>query len=1029
MIRTGVLVALALSLTTPALAAERVGVAQLEEILANAKAEQDNALAMRLSSLELTERFSSTRLEHWKSSLPGLHSQRALAGLADRSAFLIPPAQELPSTPTPDVAEQRRIMNLAAAYVSKAIPQLPRFLASRTVTHFEDDAQALRTGSWADTDSLRATRISRTAVLYRDGEEVVEPGLFKVQDSHPQQEASRSADTGLTTWGTFGPILGLVLVDAAENKLEWARWEKNASGNLAVFRYAVPKARSHYEVRYCCVASSFGMESKQFAQMTAYRGEIAVDPANGVIQRLSIEAELEAGDPISRAALVVEYAPVELGGASYICPTRSVSISLAQTLRKTQDSTGRSWTVMGPQQLLLNDVSFSNYHLFRSDSRVLTADEERAQGLAPDATLPRTEPAEMLPAEENLADSAAPKPTDAAAAAATQTAQAQVNDGEGQEITTTKASGLPDVPEQASDEPASGLQPAEATLRVNSKLVDVNVVALDKKGNPITNLKPQDFEVYDNGVKQNISSFMQTSAESAPPEVAPAGQTAASAEFSNHSPQEAQTARAEENTIVLLIDSSNLNFGDFTDARQQMLRFLRTVAPNERVALYMMKYHTYQVLHEASTDHETLATQLAHWKPDGQDVANAQSEEMRNRQQIETVRSPEDHLSVNGNFTMDASTQSEALDPKLREMGSRPGPNSLGILVEVAHHLSAVPGHKNLIWITSDNALADWNKLSYNIDKGSKYIEPVALRAQEALNNAHVTIYPLDASRLEANVVTADIGRRNVELTPTYQRPAALEHEIEGAEATAGQDMNPLIQNRNFGSGGRLVAALEQDIHPIQGVFREVADATGGRTFRRSGNIIGELNAVVADGHATYLVGFSPSQPADGKYHLLTVKMVGHHDATLRFRSGYQYDKEAATLKERFAQTVWQPLDASEIGVSAKLVSDAAGNALRVTVAGSDLILKQKNSVWAGKLDIFLVQRDQEALRAKVSGLTVGLRLKPATYKHAMTQGLTFDQRIESKQLDGSLRVVVVDVTSGRIGSVTVPSAALVATR
>jgi hypothetical protein len=46
-----------------------------------------------------------------------------------------------------------------------------------------------------------------------------------------------------------------------------------------------------------------------------------------------------------------------------------------------------------------------------------------------------------------------------------------------------------------------------------------------------------------------------------------------------------------------------------------------------------------------------------------------------------------------------------------------------------------------------------------------------------------------------------------------------------------------------------------------------------------------------------------------------------------------------------------------------------------------------------------------------------------------MTQGLTFDQRIESKQLDGSLRVVVVDVASGRIGSVTVPSAALVATR
>ena len=1023
MIRTGALLLLALCFNASAYAGERVSVSQLESILAQAGSAQDDAVASRLASLELTERFSTARLQHWESALPGTHSQRALVGLADRSAFLPPPADELSAAAAPDLAEQRRIMSLVASYVGKAIPQLPRFYASRTVTHFEDDPSAARAGSWADTDSLRPVRISRSQVLYRDGEEVVEPGLFKA-NAHTS-EVSKAAEAGLRTWGTFGPILGLVLVDAARNKLEFARWENTASGRAAVFQYAVPKARSHYEVRYCCVASSFGLESKPFSEMSAYHGEIAVDPATGVIQRLSIEAELEKGEPISRAAVVVEYGPVELGGSSYICPTRAVSVSLAQTLRKTQDATGRAWTVMGPEQLLLNDVRFSNYHVFRSDARVLSADEERAAGLAPDATLPQPDPAEMLPAEEELADGAK---SPAVVPAAGSDHAASSPDGDTQEISTAKAVVLPDHPEQAPDPTANAPQTAEATLRVNTRLVDVNVVALDKKGHPITNLKPQDFEVYDNGVKQDVRSFMQTTAESNAPQSV-TGSAPSPSEFSNHAPQDAQVAQSQENSVVLLVDTSNLSFGDYTDARQQMLRFLRTVAPSERVALYAMRYHSYVVLHEATTDHEALAQELAHWKPDGQDIANAQDEEKRNRQQIETVRSPEDHLSVNGNYTMDSATQQEALDPKLRELGSRPGPNALGLLVEVAHHLSAVPGHKNLIWVTSDNALADWNKLSYNIDKGSKYIEPIALRAQEALNNAHVSIYPLDASRLEANVVTADIGRRNVELTPTYQRPPFLERELEGTEEKAGVDTNPLIQNRNFGNGSRLAASLEQDIHAIQGVFREVADATGGRTFRRSGNIIGELNAIVADGHATYLLGFSPSQPADNQYHLLTVKLIGHRDASLRFRSGYQYDKEAATLKERFAQTVWQPVDASEIGVTAKLVSDAEGNALRVTVAGSDLALKQQNSVWAGKLDIFLVQRDPEALRARVSGLTVGLHLKPVTYRRAMTQGLTFDQRIESKQLEGSLRVVVVDVTSGRIGSVTVPSRALVATR
>jgi VWFA-related protein len=1022
-IRTWPVLVLVLGMTLPGAAVERVTVAQLETILANAQSTHDSDLAEQLSTLQLTERLTSPHLARWRASLPGPRSQRALLGLADRSTFLDPPASEIPAIASPDLAEQRRILGLAANYVGKAIPQLPRFYASRTITHFQGLPGAAHDTASAEDDVIHAVRISRATVLYRDGQELVE--------TNPARAGSRSADTGLKTWGAFGPILGLVLVDAAQNKLSWAHWEQTAAGPVAVFRYSVPKDSSHYEVRYCCVASTYGLESSLFKQMSSYHGEIAVDPLTGTIARLTIEAVLAPGDPISRANLMVEYGPVELGGMTYICPTRSVSVSFAQTLRSTQDPSGHSYTIMGPQQTLLNHVDFEQYHLFRAESHVLSGDEERAAGVAPDATLPRTETTDMAPAEEDLADTpAAAKPADASATGAVADAASPQN-GEAPEISTTAANGLPDVPSHSPDQPA-GSQTPGMTLRVNTRLVDVNVVALDKKGHPITNLKPEDFEVYDNGVKQDVRSFMQTTAD-LPPEASippsPAAAVSESPTFSNQL-KEAKSASAAGTSVILLIDGSNLSYTDLVDVRQQMVHFLQALPANERVALYTMKYHGYQVLQEATADHAVLAAQLAKWMPTAQDMANAQDEEQRNRQQIETVHSPEDMLSVNGNFTNDdAQAQTEALDPKLRELGSTPGPNALRILVDVAHHLSAIPGHKSLVWVTSDNALADWNKMSVNIDKGSKYIEPIALRTQEAMNNAHVSVYPLDASLLEANVITADIGRRNVELTPTYQRPLVYEAQLEGPEAQAGQDLNAFDQQRNFGNGSRLQAQMQQDMHPISGVFREVADATGGRTFRRSSDIISELNGVVADGHATYLLGFSPTQPADGKYHLLTVKLVGHRDTSLRFRSGYQYDKEPSTLKERFAQVVWQPVDASEIGVSTKLVTDAAGSALRVTVSSSDLDLKQQDSIWAGKLDIFLVQRDPEALHAKVTGLTVGLRLKSPTYQRALKEGLTFDERLDAKRLTGSLRVVVVDVSSGRIGSVTVPSDALVARR
>jgi VWFA-related protein len=1032
-IRTWVVLSLSLGLALPTLAQTptRVSIAQFEEILAKAQSSSDADFASQLSALQLTERFSSARIARWRPAMPGARSQRALTGLADRSAFLAPPASDAPARSAPDLAEQQRIMGLAATYVGNAIPQLPRFYASRTITHFED---APGTAHELDSsDSLRATRISRSTILYRDGQELVEASSVKVDNK------GRPADQGLKTWGAFGPILGLVLVDAAQNKLSWSRWEQGPAGPLAVFHYAVTKDRSHYEVRYCCVAESYGLQSNMFRQMSSYHGEISVDPASGIIARLTIEAELSADDPISRAATAVEYGPVELGGITYTCPVRSVAISIAKTLRNMQDPSGHSWVVMGPPQMLLNHADFEQYHLFRADSHILSGDEERAAGVTPDATLPHAEPTDLLPAEEDLADMPLVKPSAAPAseptssvAAAPESAPAPSENGEAPEISTTVAKGLPEPAAQPADQ-SSPVQPSSFTLRVNTRLVDVNVVALDKKGHPITGLKQGDFEVYDNGVKQDVRSFMQTGAEvSAEP--APSASTTPAldpAEFSNRIARDPKTAGAEANTTILLIDGSNLSFYDFADARDQMKRFLQALPAGERVALYTMKYHGYQVLRETTTDHETIAAALAKWMPTAQDMANAQDEEQRNRQQIETVHSPEDLLSVNGNSTTDQGTQTEALDAKLRELGSRPVPNALNILVDVAHHLGAMPGHKNLVWVTSDNALADWNKLSFNMDKGSRNIEPIALRAQEAMNKAHVSVYPLDASRLEANVVAADIGRRNVVLTPTYQLPPPVEQEIEGPEMQAGQDVDLRGGERNFGNvgAGHLNAQMQQDLHPVQGVFREVADATGGRVFRRSNNIIGELNSVMDDGHATYLLGFSPSTQADGQYHVLTVKLAGRKDVMLRFRSGYQYDKEPTTLKERFAQSVWDPVDASEIAVSTKIVTDASGSALRVTVAGSDLSLTQQNAIYAGKLDIFLVRRDQETLHAKVTGLTIGLRLKEATYQRALKEGLTFDERLDGKQDNGSLRVVVIDVNTGHMGSVTVPTAALLAQR
>jgi VWFA-related protein len=1027
-----------LMLASHAWAAKRVTVDQLEQILNASRYNTDAEVARHLSDLELTERMSSTRLARWKAALPGGQAQEALVALADASEFLDPPAAEIPATAPPDVTAQRRMLALTVNYVGKTIPLLPNFLATMVTTSFEDTPlQRYVDSPTTPFQPLHPIGNSSVTVSYRHGHEAVDTGAVKYKKPK-----------GLTTWGVFGPILGTVLEDAARSKLAWSHWEQGSSGPLAVFSYSVPKEKSHYSVDFCCIAeqSPEGVANQYpFSQIVAYHGEMAVDPASGTILRLKLEADLKTSDPVARASIVVEYGTVEIGGNTYICPLKSIAFSLAQSSKFVKDmplhtsamgeasvfTPGQTLSlVQGPPQTLLNDVAFEQYHLFRADARVVTGDAELASGTPPpDAA--QTNPASPQSVDSN---SAAAKPAEAAAAQSAAPATPVAGTGTTpvspstpapeQEIAVTEASGVPDAPASPSLP-----QPSGFTLRVASRLVDVGVVAYDKKGHPVKDLKSEDFEIYDNGRKQELRYFSQAAAPApaALPDqpVASSGQpTTFSNRGSSSGDAKAPAEKQESSVTILLLDGSNLAFSDLTYARGQALQFLRSLPANERVGIYAMKRAGFQVLAEETADHALLEEKLSRWMPSAQDLANAQGEEQRNRQQIEVVHSIEDLLNVNGNTSNDSEGQTQALDPQLRDWGSNPGRDAMMILVGVARHLAAIPGHKNLVWVSSDNALADWSNKAVSIEKGDKYIEPNTLRAQEAMNDAHVSVYPLDVSQLEGGMIDASIGRRNVELAPTT--PTQLQQHSLGPEATSGKDIDTTDSGGHDLRPGRLSAQIQQDIRPIQGPIRHLAEATGGRVFRRSGSIAPELNGVIEDGHAAYLLSFTPDLPADNTFHLLTVKLAAKRPGlTLHYRTGYLYAKEPGTLKERFQQAVWLPVDANQVAVTANVASMTAGADVKIVIAAGDLGLAESAGRWTDKLDIFFIQRDDAGLHAQVEGQTLGLRLQSSTYQKLLASGLPCERIISIKPATSSLRILVVDENTGRMGSVTIPASAL----
>jgi len=331
---------------------QSVGVEDVQRLLAEDKVKRDAEVARQLSALVLTERISDARLTSLEQSVPGAQSRWALIALADASVFLNPAAADvLPQAP-PDLNEQRRMSGSTVEYLEKTLPKLPDFYATRTTVRFEDVPSVNRGRAKSQNDSIwRVVGTSKVVVAYRDGKEVVDPREWGKHSPHPEGE-------GLITWGTFGPILSTVILDTAHGKLTWDHWERGSTGTVAVFRYRVPESQSHYSLAF----HDFSTDRVDASHGTGYHGEVAIEPVTGAILRLTVQADLTMDYwPILRGEIMVEYGRVVIGGKIYTCPIKSVSISLEDAV-----FAGTS------QTSLLNDVSFADYHLFRSDSSILT---------------------------------------------------------------------------------------------------------------------------------------------------------------------------------------------------------------------------------------------------------------------------------------------------------------------------------------------------------------------------------------------------------------------------------------------------------------------------------------------------------------------------------------------------------------------------------------------------------------------------------------------------------------------------------
>ena len=246
------------------------------------------------------------------------------------------------------------------------------------------------------------------------------------------------------------------------------------------------------------------------------------------------------------------------------------------------------------------------------------------------------------------------------------------------------------------------LMPAEDPGQSGSRLVDLNVVAVDKHGQPITDLTADDFQISDSGKPQKISFFRRNG------ETTGQGQDPAPSanQFSN------RAADRPPNAIVILFDLMNLGFGARGMAANQLVRNLSSLQSANSLYLYLV----------------TLDGRLfpVHAIPPGGERPE-RPDATPWTQQIKPLM--DSALRATQNF------RSPDIDVFIRTQ------LTFGVLEALGQQLSSIPGRKIVVWVTDGVPVA----LGQNRSDTGLPIDftPLIRQFSEALDRYDIALYPV----------------------------------------------------------------------------------------------------------------------------------------------------------------------------------------------------------------------------------------------------------------------------------------------
>jgi VWFA-related protein len=666
-----------------------------------------------------------------------------------------------------------------------------------------------------------ATDLVTASVRYENGNESYDD--IKV-NGHPAPKAITQS-AGLWSTGEFGSNLRSIFDPRNQPVFAFSGERKLGEHWAWAFTYQIAKQNNPL----------WRLHSEYQVVAPPYRGELWVDQKTGELLHFDSSArDLPESFPMTSAELRIDYASVGFGsGSSFVLPA-DFTVTTAY---------------MG-QEATRNVVQFRNCHRFEAKAHMVLNVTRGAGG--PDAVHDAGSDRETEARELEQANQI----YDILRAQAVREDEESIEFERKQELNAAsvaafwKIAGLRKELEASEEVKSTDVAHASEkgsetlpTLKLKANLVPVSVVLLDAKGHAVGNLKKNDFQLFDNGKPQVITSFSLERGGTRAGEEKPAKASAAEASDGVAS----RGASVGERSVAYVFDDIHTTSEDLAAAREAASRHIANLRAEDKAAIYTTSG---EVGVDFTADREALQEALRKLRPHPVDhgikcppISPYMADLIVNQGDREALGLAT-RDAVNCAFGGAASAMelpraeqiAKSMAFEVMNASSTESRTTLGMLGEVVRRTMIAPGIRSIVLVSS-------GFLAMTPDARQSVIELIDSAAQ-----AEIVVNTLDVR-----------GLYTVGLSPDRSHPSnsVVMFKLDREEAAARGD-----------------------------VMAEFAYGTGGTYFHNNNDLNEGFRRTAGAPEYSYVLGFSP-QKLDGKFHRLKVTVTGQVKLTVQARKEY----------------------------------------------------------------------------------------------------------------------------------------------